>query len=206
MSVAGLAMTIAIALIVLVLGVLVWGVVTYNGLVRRRNAVQEAWQQIDVELTRRHDLIPNLVETVKGYAAHERSTLEDVVRARQAAVTAGSGPRSQAEAENVLSAALGRLFALAEGYPTLRANENFLALQHALAQTEDRVASGRRFYNATVRALNTSVESFPQNVIAGMFHFDRAEYFEADQTQVATVPQVSFGAARPPASGPQDSV
>jgi LemA protein len=188
---------VLIVIAVLVVAVVGWGVGTYNGLVRLRNVVQESWRQIDVELHRRHDLIPNLVETVKGYAAHERETLEAVVRARNAAVAPGSSVAEQAAQENVLTQALGRLFALAEAYPTLRANENFLALQRELTDTEDRVAAGRRFYNANVRELNTRVESVPSNVIAGMFGFSRADYFEAQDPVVRAAPQVSFGQDRP---------
>lgn len=189
---------VAIVLLVLaglaVLG-LIWGVVTYNGFVRLRNLVQEAWRQIDVELHRRHDLIPNLVETVKGYAAHERAVFDEVTTARAAAATPGSSPAQQAVQENQLTAALGRLFAVAEAYPQLRAAENFLALQAELTNTEDRIAAGRRFYNANVRQLNTKVETFPSNVIAGWFHFTRAEYFEAEDPAVRAVPTVDFGAA-----------
>ena len=174
---------------------LLWGVATYNGFVRLRNLVQEAWRQIDVELHRRHDLIPNLVDTVKGYAAHERGVFEEVTRARAAAASPGSGPAEQAAQENMLTQALGRLFAVAEAYPQLRASENFMALQSELTNTEDRIAAGRRFYNANVRQLNTKVESFPANVIAGMFGFKRAEYFEAEDPTVRAAPQVDFGTA-----------
>lgn len=174
---------------------LIWGVATYNGFVRLRNLVQEAWRQIDVELHRRHDLIPNLVETVKGYAAHERAVFDEVTAARAAAATPGSSPAQQAAQENQLTAALGRLFAVAEAYPQLRAADNFLALQAELTNTEDRIAAGRRFYNANVRQLNTKVESFPSNVIAGWFGFARAEYFEAEDPAVRAVPTVDFGAA-----------
>jgi len=174
---------------------LLWGVATYNGFVRLRNLVQEAWRQIDVELHRRHDLIPNLVDTVKGYAAHERGVFEEVTRARAAAASPGSGPAEQAAQENMLTQALGRLFAVAEAYPQLRASENFMALQSELTNTEDRIAAGRRFYNANVRQLNTKVESFPANVIAGMFGFKRAEYFEAEDPTVRAAPRVDFGTA-----------
>lgn len=174
---------------------LIWGVATYNGFVRLRNLVQEAWRQIDVELHRRHDLIPNLVETVKGYAAHERAVFDEVTAARAAAATPGSSPAEQAVQENQLTAALGRLFAVAEAYPQLRAADNFLALQAELTNTEDRIAAGRRFYNANVRQLNTKVESFPSNLIAGWFHFSRAEYFEAEDPAVRAVPTVDFGTA-----------
>ena len=174
---------------------LLWGVATYNGFVRLRNLVQEAWRQIDVELHRRHDLIPNLVDTVKGYAAHERGVFEEVTRARAAAASPGAGPAEQAAQENMLTQALGRLFAVAEAYPQLRASENFMALQSELTNTEDRIAAGRRFYNANVRQLNTKVESFPANVIAGMFGFKRAEYFEAEDPTVRAAPRVDFGTA-----------
>ena len=130
-------------------------VAMYNGLIKLRNLVQEAWRQIDVELKRRHDLIPNLVETVKGYAAHERGTLEGVMQARSAAMSGGQGPAAAAQSEGMLSQALGRLFAVAEAYPDLKANVNFLALQQELTSTEDRIAAGRRYYNANVRELNT---------------------------------------------------
>ena len=155
--------------------------------------MQEAWRQIDVELNRRHDLIGNLVETVKGYAAHERGTLEDVVKARSAAMAPGPVARpQQAESENMLSQALGRLLAIVEAYPDLKANQNFLALQNELTATEDRIASARRYYNANVRDLNTKVETVPSNIIAGIFNIDRAEYFEAVGEQ-REAPRVDFG-------------
>ena len=182
-----------VVLAVLVVIVLVWAIAQYNGFVRLRNLVQEAWRQIDVELHRRHDLIPNLVESVKGYAAHERGVFDEVTRARAAASTAGATPGAQAAQENALSQALGRLFAVAEAYPVLRASENFQQLQLELTSTEDRIAAGRRFYNANVRMLNTKVESFPSNLIANMFHFGRAEYFETEDPAVRAVPQVGFG-------------
>jgi LemA protein len=186
-------MTIAIIVVVVLLVLVVgWAIATYNGLITLRNLVQEAWRQIDVELTRRHDLIGNLVETVKGYAAHERGTLEDVVRARSAAMAPGQSPAQQAESENMLSQALGRLLAIVEAYPDLKANENFMALQDELTSTEDRIASARRYYNATVRDLNTKVETVPSNVIAGLFNVDRAEYFEAAGEQ-REAPRVDFG-------------
>jgi LemA protein len=185
--------TIALIVIaVIVVLVLLWAVTQYNGLVRLRNLVQEAWRQIDTELQRRHDLIPNLVETVKGYAAHERGVFDEVTAARAAAAQPGVGPAQQAQQENVLTQALGRLFAVAENYPTLRASENFQQLQSELSNTEDRIAAGRRFYNANVRSLNTKVESVPSNIIAGMFNFERAEYFEAEDPQVRQAPTVQF--------------
>jgi LemA protein len=184
-----------IIVIVLVVGIGLWLVMSYNGLVRKRNQVQEAWNQIDVELTRRHDLIPNLVETVKGYATHERDTLDAVIQARNAATAPGASVAQQAQQEGQLSQSLGRLFALAEAYPDLKANQNFLSLQNELSATEDRIAAGRRYYNANVRELNTKVESIPTNIIAGLFHFERADYFEAENEQVRSAPQVSFGSS-----------
>ena len=183
-----------VVLILLVIGVAVIGVgvALYNGLIRLRNVVQESWRQIDVELNRRHDLIPNLVETVKGYASHERGTLEAVTNARAAAAAPGSSPAQQAQQENVLTQALGRLFAVAEAYPDLKANQNFLDLQRQLAETEDRIAASRRYYNANVRSLNTKVETVPSNIVAGMFQIERAEYFEAEDPQVRAAPSVSF--------------
>ena len=183
---------VVIVLILVVAGLAIGAVGAYNSLIRLRNLVQEAWRQIDVELTRRHDLIGNLVETVKGYAAHERGTLEDVMRARSAAMVPNQSPAQQAESENILSQALGRLIAVAEAYPDLKANENFMALQAELTSTEDRIASARRYYNATVRDLNTKVETVPTNLIAGMFSIERAEYFEAVGEQ-REVPRVDFG-------------
>lgn len=185
-------MTVVWILLALLVLAAVMVVVLYNRLVRLRNRVQESWRQIDVELNRRHDLIPNLVETVKGYAAHERETLEAVVQARTAAATTGSSPAEQARQEGALGQALGRLFALAESYPDLKANTNFLELQRELSDTEDRIAAGRRYYNANVRELNTAVETFPSNVVAGMFGFRRAEYFEVDDAAVRSVSKVDF--------------
>ncbi len=184
---------VLLVLLAIVVVVGLWLVATYNGLVRLRNLVQESWRQIDVELHRRHDLIPNLVETVKGYATHERAVFEEVTAARAAAASPGTGPAEQAAQENQLTSALGRLFAVAEAYPVLRASENFAQLQTELSTTEDRIAAGRRFYNANVRALNTRVESFPANLVAGAFGFGRAEYFEAEDPAVRAVPGVSFG-------------
>ena len=189
---------IVIAAIVVIVGL--WAVAAYNGLVRVRNLVQEAWRQIDVELNRRHDLIPNLVETVKGYAAHERGVFDEVTQARAAAAGGGASPAVQAQQENALTQALGHLFAVAENYPVLRASENFQQLQAELTNTEDRIAAGRRFYNANVRTLNTKVETFPVNLIAGQFHFERAEYFETEDPAVRAVPTVNFGTTEPPAT------
>ena len=204
-------MIIALIIIaVLVVAVLAWAIGTYNGLIKLRNLVQEAWRQIDVELTRRHDLIGNLVETVKGYAAHERGTLEDVMKARSAAMAGGQTPGQQAQSEGMLSAALGRLIAVAEAYPDLKANQNFAALQNELTSTEDRIASARRYYNANVRELNTKVETVPSNFVAGMFNIKREEYFEVEGAERDPV-KVDFGQSTyniPPPAGynaPQDT-
>lgn len=167
---------------VLVVGLLLYGVATYNKLVRQRNQVESSWAQIDVQLTRRHDLIPNLVETVKGYAAHERATLEAVVAARQGAVDAqagGAAPGEIAQREDVLTQTLGRLFALAEAYPDLKANQNFLQLQAELVSTEDKIAYARQFFNTAVQTLNTTVESVPSNLVAGVAGVRKRDYFEA---------------------------
>jgi LemA protein len=163
--------------LVLVLG---WALATYNRLVRQRNQVDASWAQIDVQLKRRYDLIPNLVETVKGYAAHERGTLDAVVQARNTAVAvAGQGAGARAEAENTLTQTLGRLFALAEAYPNLKANENFMSLQAELSGTEDKIAYARQFYNSAVQTYNTSTQSIPTNIIAGMGGFRARDLFQA---------------------------
>ncbi len=193
MEVGVIVLLVVIGLVVILL---IWAIATYNGLVRLRNLVQEAWRQVDVELHRRYDLIPNLLETVKGYAAHERAVFDEVTRARAAAANPGSGPAEQALQENVLSQALGRLFAVAEAYPQLRASENFTALQNELTGTEDRIAAGRRYYNANVRTLNTRVETFPPNIIARTFGFHRAEYFEANEPLVRQAPRDAFEETR----------
>ena len=181
-----------IIVIVVVVLLAVYLISAYNGLIRRRNQIENAWSQIDVQLKRRIDLIPNLVETVKGYASHERGTLEEVMAARSAAMSGAPTPAAAAQAEGQLSQALGRLMAVAEAYPDLKANQNFLALQQELTSTEDRIASSRRYYNALVRDLNTKVESVPSNVVANIAGVKRAEYFEAPATE-AVVPNVSFG-------------
>jgi LemA protein len=183
-------------LVVLVVVVVVLGGLTiaYNGLVKRRNRTQEAWSQIDVELKRRHDLIPNLVETVKGYASHERETFEAVTNARAAAVSAGAtgDPAKVAPAENVLTQSLRSLFAVAENYPQLRAVETFRDLQEQLTATEDKIEFARRYYNTSVRDYNIALQSFPRNLLAGMFGFHGVGFFQADEADRA-VPQVSFG-------------
>ncbi len=169
---------IAVVLVLLVLTL----ILAFNGLVRRRNKVDNAYSQIDVQLKRRHDLIPNLVETVKGYAAHEKGTFEAVTNARANAINAGQSgtPAEQAQAENVLSGALKSLFAVAEAYPDLKANQNFLNLQEELTSTEDRIAYARQFYNDSVLGYNNKMQTFPSALIAGMFHFEKREFFEGD--------------------------
>jgi LemA protein len=170
----------------------------YNRLVRLRNRIDAAWSQIDVQLKRRYDLVPNLVETVKGYAAHERETLEAVTRARQQAVDA-RGIEDQAKAENFLTQTLRSLFAVAEAYPQLQANQNFLALQEELTSTEGRIAFSRQFYNEQVLAYDNAIEVFPQNVVAGAFNFKPRAYFEAETASREPV-NVDFGELRRPPS------
>ncbi|MEO6122785.1 MAG: LemA family protein [Ilumatobacteraceae bacterium] len=169
----------------------IFAVVMYNKLIRRRNQVENAWGQIDVQLKRRIDLIPNLVETVKAYAAHERETLDAVIRARNAAIAAPSTPNAQAEADTMLTGALKQVFALSEAYPDLKANTNFLALQEELTATEGRVAYARQFYNDSVLGYNNSVDQFPTVIFARMLKFERREYFEADAGS-RDAPKVQF--------------
>ncbi|GAB3622690.1 hypothetical protein GCM10027418_07720 [Mariniluteicoccus endophyticus] len=187
---------LVIIAIAVILGVV--GIGMYNGLVKMRNLIQESWRQIDVELNRRYELIPNLVETVRGYAAHERNTLEDITRLRnQAAAVAsqeGAMPSQQrAETEEALSGAVRNLLVSVEAYPDLKSNQNFLHLQKELTDTEDRIAAGRRYYNANVREYNTKVESVPTNVIAGMAKFEKATYFEVKDPAARQAPDVNFG-------------
>ena len=179
---------IVLAIIVVVV---IWLIAAFNGLVRLRMQAQEAWADIDVQLKRRYDLIPNLVETVKGYAAHEKSVFEDVTAARSQAMQA-TGP-AKAAAENQLSQTLKSLFAVAENYPLLKANENFMKLQDELTDTEDKLQAARRFYNGMVRDLNTRVQTFPSNLIAGMFGFVKMDFFGGDLTDAEKQPvQVKF--------------
>jgi LemA protein len=176
-------MTLFIILGVLVLGVL-WFVFSYNGFITLINRAKEAWADIDVQLKRRYDLIPNLVNTVKGYATHESGAFEKVTQARAAAMGAGN-MAEKAQAENMLAGALKSLFAVAEAYPDLKANQNFLALQTELSDTENKIQAARRFYNGNVRDLNTKVESFPSNVVAKMFNFAKMEFFELSEGEAA---------------------
>jgi LemA protein len=175
--------------IVVLLGLLL--VFAYNGMVKARNKVDESWSGIDVQLKRRHDLIPNLVETVKGYATHEKEVFENVSAARSAAISA-QGPAAQAQAETALTGALGRLFAVAEAYPQLRAVESFTQLQQELANTEDQIAASRRIYNGNVQAYNTKIQVFPNSLLAGQFGFTRREFFEIEDPADREPVKVSF--------------
>jgi LemA protein len=185
---------VIIAIVAVIVIIAIALVVSYNRFVKQRNLIQESWRQIDVELHRRYDLIPNLVETVRAYAAHERHVFEEVARLRtQAQGAEGASPEQRAQAETALSGALRQMMISVEAYPQLQSNQNFLSLQRELTDTEDRIAAGRRFYNANVGDYNTRVEAFPSNLIAGMFKFEKAGYFEVEDAQVRSVPQVSFG-------------
>jgi LemA protein len=184
-------MTILLIVLALIVVVIAWVFGLYNGLVRLRNAVRNAWSQIDVQLKRRHDLIPNLVETVKGYASHEKDTLERVITARNMAMQA-SGPAEAGKAEGVLSGALKSLFALSEAYPDLKANQNFLALQEELTSTENKIAFSRQAYNDAVMRYNNQTEVVPSNIIAGMFGFKPSEFFVISTPEERNVPKVQF--------------
>ena len=181
----------------IVLGVIallvIWVILIYNGLVAMRQRVNQSFADVDVQLKQRHDLVPNLVETVKGYAAHERGTLEAVVQARNAAMTA-QGPAQMAQAENMLSGALRQLFALAEAYPDLKANQNFMQLQAELSDLENKIAAARRFFNNSVQEYNTGIQSFPAVLLAGSLGFTQKEFFDlgADRATVGQTPQVKF--------------
>lgn len=177
-------MTITYIILVALAVVVLWAIVSYNGFVTLVNRTKEAWADIDVQLKRRYDLIPNLVNTIKGYATHESSVFENVTKARAQAMSAGT-PGEKGAAENNLAGALKSVFAISEAYPELKANQNFLSLQSELSDTENKIQAARRFYNGNVRDLNTSIESFPGNVIAGMFHFAKQEFFQLDENSVA---------------------
>jgi len=194
---------IIVIVIVVVVALAFWSM--YNGLVRRRLQVDNAWSQIDVQLKRRHDLIPNLVESVKGYMQYEQQTLQNVIQARQAAVAAGpQGPQAQAQAENVLTGALRQLFALVENYPDLKANQNVMSLQEELTATENKISFARQFYNDSVMTYNTKIQQFPSNIVAGMFNFSGRQFFEGEEADRA-VPKVDLSMApavqvQPPAA------
>jgi LemA protein len=191
--------------LLVILGVVVLvaiaAVVSYNRFVSQKNTIRDAWANIDTELRRRYDLIPNLVETVKGYATHEREVFENVTKARAMATAATGSPAEQAAAEGPFVAALRQLFAVAENYPQLKANENFLALQAELSNTEDRLQTSRRFYNSNVRDYNRRVQAFPSNVVANMFHFQAEQFFEIEEAiREAGPPQVNFTSPGPSVS------
>jgi len=177
-------MTILYIILAVIAVVVLWLIVSYNSFVTLTNRAKEAWSDIQVQMKRRYDLIPNLVETVKGYAAHESSAFENVTKARAAAMGA-TGTADKAQAENQLTGALKSLFAVSEAYPDLKANQNFLQLQKELGDTEDKIQASRRFYNNTVMTLNTAIQSFPGNVIAGMFHFSHMDLFELAESEEA---------------------
>ncbi len=179
-----------IVVAVIAVAVIGYAIAVYNGLVTLRQRKEEAWSDIDVQLKRRYDLIPNLVETVKGYAKHEKEAFENVTKARAAAMGAQT-VEEQAEAENMLSGTLKSLFAVAEAYPELKANTNFLELQRELSDTENKIQAARRFYNSTIMALNTKVETFPSNLVAKRFGFEKSEYFEIEEAEREPV-AVSF--------------
>ncbi len=179
-------------IILIIIAVLVvWLIATYNVLIVRRNRVKESWSDIEVQLKRRYDLIPNLVNAVKGYASHEQKVFEEVTMARSAAIGAKT-PQEHGQAENMLTGALRHLFAVAEAYPQLRASENFRELQLELSDTENKLQAARRFYNSTVMDLNTSVEQFPTNMVAGMFNFKKEEFFDLEEVAAKEPPKVSF--------------
>ena len=192
-------MEILLVILALIVIVAIAAVLSYNRFVSQKNLIRDAWANIDTELRRRYDLIPNLVETVRGYASHEREVLENVTRARAAATGATGSPAEQAAAEGPLVAALRQLFAVVENYPDLKANQNFLALQGELTNTEDRLQTARRFYNANVRDYNRRVQSVPSNIIAGIFNFKEEEFFEVEESLRgdAGVPQVNFSGPGP---------
>lgn len=179
-------MEIVYGLLAIVAVLAVWLIVVYNGLVRLKNRVQEAWSDIDVQLKRRYDLIPNLMETVKGYASHEKELFENVTKARTSAMSA-QGVEEKGKAENVLSGTLKTLFAVAENYPDLKASENFAKLQDELSDTENKIQASRRFYNGQTRDFNTKIEVFPNNMVAGMLKFKKFEFFEADEKEKENV-------------------
>ena len=191
MALGGLVLIVLLVIGGLALLVIGWLVLTYNGLVRLRNGVRNAWAQIDVQLRRRYDLIPNLVETVKGYAAHEKETFENVVKARQAGIDA-SNVKEQGQAENMITGALRKLFALSEAYPDLKANQNFLALQEELASTENKIGFARQYYNDAVQTFNTRQQMFPANMVARMMGFEPSDFFELEEAEMREAPKVEF--------------
>ena len=187
-------MIVPIVILAIIAVILIWGVAVYNGLIKLKNRVDEAWSDIDVQLKRRYDLIPNLISTVKGYAAHESGTFEKVTEARTKAMQAqeSGDAKAQAEAENMLSGTLKTIFALAENYPDLKATQNFLELQRELSDTEDKIQASRRFYNGNVRDFNIKIELFPNNIFAGILHFTKREFFEITNEAEKENVKVSF--------------
>lgn len=184
-------MFIWLIVLVIILAIVIWVVATYNRFVGLRNNVEASWKQVDVQLQKRYDLVPNLVETVKGYAAHEQETLEKVIQARNMAMDA-SGAAEQGEAENMLTGALKSIFALSESYPDLKANQNFLMLQQELSSIENKIAYSRQHYNDVVRGYNTLQQQFPANIVAGMASAKPAEYFEIEEPEARKAVKVSF--------------
>jgi len=186
---------LTIVILVLIAVIILWAILTFNNFIKRKNQVDEAWSGIDVQLKRRADLIPNMLETVKGYMSHEKDTLDAVTRARAAIHGAGdASPQERSKLEGILSGALGKLIAVAENYPDLKANTTFLEFQGALQSVEDEIQMSRRYYNGAVRNLNVAVESFPSNLVANMFSFVKKEYFELENEADRAVPNVKFGA------------
>jgi LemA protein len=181
-----------IILVIIIIGLGFYLISLYNGLVRARNEVKNAWSSIDVQLKRRYDLIPNLVETIKGYAAHERQTLEAVVKTRQQAISFTGSVEERARVENALTASLRSLFALAEAYPDLKANQNFLALQEELATTENKIGFARQYYNDAAMRYKNRIEIFPSNIFANMFGFQSEPFFQIEETKERLAPQVKF--------------
>lgn len=184
-------MGILYIIIAIIAIVILWAVAAFNGFVRLKNRASEAWSDIDVQLKRRHDLIPNLIEAVKGYAVHERELFEEVTTARAKAIGA-QGIAEKGQAENVLSGTLKSLFAVAENYPDLKANQNFLQLQEELSDTENKIQAARRFYNGNARDLNIKAEKFPSSIIASLFKFSKREFFEVGEAEEREVPKVKF--------------
>jgi LemA protein len=180
----------ALIILAILAVIVIWAIAVYNGLIKLKVRVDEAWSDIDVQLKRRHDLIPNLVSTVKGYAAHEKEVFEKVTEARARAMGAGTAAE-KSQAENMLSNTLKSLFAVAEAYPDLKANQNFLELQRELTDTEDKIQASRRFYNGNVRDFNTKIQVFPTNIFAGMLGFAKREFFEAEEGE-KELPEVKF--------------
>jgi len=192
MMTASLIILIILGLLAALVVIVIALIVIYNKLVKLRNTSEQSWSDVDVQLQRRYDLIPNLVEIVKGYAAHEKSTFEAVTKARQQAIQISGDIAAQAQAENMLTKTLRQLFAVAEAYPELKANENFLDLQKQLAEIEEKIQLARRYYNAVARDMNNAVDMFPSNIVAHLFHFEHREYFELEEPEAKKAPKVDF--------------